>query len=111
VSDRDLLIELLAKIKACAEANKLDYDGDEGRNAQVKQDAGIELDDFVMVNGDDLVAGLERLVAASENTLRDSIIEECAKVCDAEWQGTSSLCRSKCAGDLARSLRGLKEKP
>lgn len=34
-------------------------------------------------------------------------IEEAAKVCDAEWQGTSSLCRSKCAGDLAKRIRAL----
>lgn len=32
-------------------------------------------------------------------------LEEAAKVCDEEWIRTSSLCRSSCAGDLARSIR------
>lgn len=38
---------------------------------------------------------------------RANVIEECARVCDAEWQGTSSLCRSKCAGDLAKAIRAI----
>jgi hypothetical protein len=55
---RDLLDELRAKIKECVDADALDYDGDEGRNAQKKQNAGIDLDDFVMVNGEELVVAL-----------------------------------------------------
>ncbi len=46
----------------------------------------------------------EQALAAARN----EALEEAAKVCDAEWQGTSSLCRSKCAGDLAKAIRALR---
>lgn len=39
---------------------------------------------------------------------RDAILESAAKVCDDEWIHAGSLCRSKCAGDLARAIRSMK---
>jgi hypothetical protein len=42
--------------------------------------------------------------------LRDAVLDEAARVCDAEWIGTGSLCRSKCAGDLAKAIRALKRR-
>jgi hypothetical protein len=38
---------------------------------------------------------------------RANAIEECAQVCDAEWQTSSSLTISKCAGELAKRIRAI----
>lgn len=57
---KNTLIEMLtAKIKACADADDLEYDGDMGPAMHAQQDAGIDLDDFVQEYGRELVATLE----------------------------------------------------
>lgn len=71
----NLLEQLRAKIKACVDADALDYDGDEGPAARAKQNAGIELDDFVMVNGLELV---EALTPSSAGTATSKLADELA---------------------------------
>ena len=57
----NLLEELRLKIKAVADAYDIPYDGDEGKHAHAVSESGIDLDDFVMINGHDLDEQLGRL--------------------------------------------------
>lgn len=60
----DLVKELRRKIKACAKAEAMPYDGEDGKAMKARMRAGIALDDFVMVNGDELVGELTELLDA-----------------------------------------------
>jgi hypothetical protein len=58
----DLLRQLRDKIKAYGDAHDLDYDGEEGERWKATSDTGIDLDDFCMVNADELVEEFDRLL-------------------------------------------------
>lgn len=78
-----LVQRLSLRINDVANAYDLEYDGDEGKTVRAQSDAGIALDDFVMVNGHDLVKELTTTAQATRPEVRlNEIVEECAAVCD-----------------------------
>lgn len=54
--------KLSLRIKDVADAYDLEYDGEEGERWKATSEAGIALDDFVMVNGHELVKALTSTV-------------------------------------------------
>ena len=63
-----LLKELRDKIQAVVNAEAMEYDGDEGKAMQARMHAGIALDDFVMIDGEDLVKLLDALQSSADHS-------------------------------------------
>ena len=59
---KTLLIELRAKIRACVEADAMEYDGDQGPASLARCNTGIELDDFIMEKGAMLVSAINKVL-------------------------------------------------
>ena len=79
------------------------------RHIEQSPGAGEDCQKYALATCDDLENDIR--AALADPLFRDAIIEECAKVCDSEWNGDSdTLIQSEAYNECAAAIRALKTK-